>query len=91
MSVDALSCPRCSSRERSVPLVVLALLSDPEVVGRILRHLGLPALAPTQAAARPSGRVLGFDLAEDGGGSEGSGHDGDGEPGTSALRVRPPP
>ena len=38
LSVDALSCPRCSSREKSVPMVVLAFLSDPDVVSKILRH-----------------------------------------------------
>jgi hypothetical protein len=44
--VDALSCPRCAS-----PMVVLALLSDPPVVQKILRHLGLPAEAPPLAPA----------------------------------------
>ena len=27
-------------------MVVLAFLSDPDVVGKILRHLGLPTTAP---------------------------------------------
>jgi hypothetical protein len=46
-SVDSLRCPRCS-----VPLVVLALISDPPVVARILTHLGLPAEPPAIAPAR---------------------------------------
>ena len=35
-SVDALRCPKCAT-----PMVVLAFLSDPPVVRRILHHLGL--------------------------------------------------
>lgn len=45
--VDALTCPRCN-----LAMVVLAFLSDPAVVGRILRHLGLPDVAPAVAPAR---------------------------------------
>jgi hypothetical protein len=44
--IDALSCPRCAS-----PMVVLALLSDPPVVKKILRHLALPAEPPPLAPA----------------------------------------
>jgi len=72
-------------------MVVLAFLSDPEVVGRILRHLGLPALAPAPAAARPSGRALGFGLAEEGAGSGGGEDDGGGDCRTSGIPIRPPP
>ena len=71
LSVDALCCPRCSNHERTVPMTVLALLTDPEVVGRILRHLGLPTMAPALASARLSGRVLGFALADDSGSGDG--------------------
>ncbi len=46
-------------------MIVLAFLSDPEVVGKILHHLGLPATAPALAAARSSGRSLGFALPEE--------------------------
>ena len=46
--VDALSCVKCST-----PMVVLAFLSDPSVVAKILRHLGLPDTAPPLAAAHP--------------------------------------
>jgi len=38
LDVDALACPRCST-----PMLVLAFVTDPVVVRRILRHLGLPA------------------------------------------------
>ncbi len=48
--VDALTCPRCS-----VPLVVLAFLSDPLVTAKILRHLDLPATALPLAPAEPAG------------------------------------
>jgi hypothetical protein len=41
------------------------LLSDPEVVGTILRHLRLPATVPALAPTRSSGRVLRFALPED--------------------------
>ena len=54
LPVEALSCPRCSNRERTMPMGVNAFLTDPEGVRRILRDLGLPALAPVLAAARPS-------------------------------------
>jgi hypothetical protein len=46
-------------------MIVLALLSDHEVVGKILRHLGLPATAPALAPARSSTRARGFLLPED--------------------------
>jgi hypothetical protein len=39
LHVDALACPRCSTRGRAVPMTVLAFLSDPDVVEKILRHL----------------------------------------------------
>jgi len=47
--LDVLSCPRCSTA-----MVVLAFLSDPPVVKRILRHLGLPDEALPLA---PAGHV----------------------------------
>jgi hypothetical protein len=53
LHVDALSCPRCSRPGRSVALVVLAFLTDPKVVGKILRHLGLPTCAPALVPASP--------------------------------------
>jgi len=38
LDVDVLACPRCNT-----PMLVLAFLTDPAVVRRILEHLGLPA------------------------------------------------
>jgi hypothetical protein len=52
-------------------MIVLALLSDPEVVGEILHHLGLPTTAPALTPARSVpvngtlSRGLGFALPED--------------------------
>ena len=54
--------PRCSRPGRSVPMVVLASLTDPEVVSRILRHLGLPIVAPMLAPARRSGEAEGVEM-----------------------------
>jgi hypothetical protein len=69
LSVDALSCPRCSTREMRVPMAVLAFLTDPEVVGKILRHLGLPTAAPLVARARSSRDAKGFALFSEGRGA----------------------
>jgi hypothetical protein len=44
--LDVLTCPRCATA-----MVVLALISDPPVVGKILRHLGLPDEVPPVAPA----------------------------------------
>jgi len=53
--LDALACPRCAA-----PMVVLALISDPQVVRKILLHLGLPADLPplSPAAHRDVGQPL---------------------------------
>ncbi len=97
MHVDALACPQCSpcplrgTAAQTVPMVVLAFLSDPEVVGKILRHLGLPTTAPVLAPARSSTRALGFGLpGEDAvsGREEGDDAGGAGAPGPP---IRPPP
>jgi hypothetical protein len=45
--VDALRCARCSA-----PLVVLAFITDPAALVRILEHLGLPTTLPPIAPAR---------------------------------------
>ena len=47
LDVDALTCPHCH-----VPMVVLAFISDPPIVKRILDHLGLPSNAPPLSPAR---------------------------------------
>jgi hypothetical protein len=44
--LDALICPRCDTS-----MIVLALLSEPNVVRRILLHLDLPADVPTTTPA----------------------------------------
>jgi hypothetical protein len=47
--IDALICPRCEAS-----MLVLALISEPEVVRKILLHLGLPADVPPPAPAVPT-------------------------------------
>ena len=44
-------------------MVVLAFLTDPDVVQKILTHLGLPTTAPALAATRTSQPEMGFTLA----------------------------
>jgi hypothetical protein len=46
--IDALECPKCACQ-----LVVLAFISDPPVVERILSHLKLPTSPPPLAPPRP--------------------------------------
>jgi hypothetical protein len=55
---DVLLCPRCGGRLR-----LIALIEEAAVIGRILRHVGVPteipaprpARAPPRAAATPNG------------------------------------
>jgi hypothetical protein len=56
--VEALNCPRCSAPQQPVPLTVLAFITDPPVIERILEHLKLPTSAPAVAKARPSEPVV---------------------------------
>jgi hypothetical protein len=59
--VDALRCPRCSSA-----MVVLALISHPRVLRKILLHLGLPVDGPPVApAAHRRDEGLLFDECDD--------------------------
>ena len=44
---DVLACPRCTGR-----MVLVALIREPAVVARILRHLGLPDQVPLPSAGR---------------------------------------
>jgi len=44
---DVLACPRCAGR-----MTLVALIRDPVLVGRILRHLGLPDAVPAPRAGR---------------------------------------
>jgi hypothetical protein len=76
--VDALSCPRCST-----PMVVLAFLTDPTVVHKILDHLHLPSDPPAVAPARTMNEVS--DFAED------HGPEGDRPPLVQTHRFRPCP
>jgi hypothetical protein len=48
VGIDALACPRCGSRMR-----VIAAITDPAVIRRILGHLGLPTVPPS--LSRPRG------------------------------------
>ena len=91
LPLDGLACPRCSSPTQTVPMVVLAFLSHPDVVEKILRHLGLPVHAPALAPARSSGRALGFALPAEDAISGGGDNDGWGDSGASEPPVRPPP
>ena len=45
--IDALTCPYCGSKRK-----LIALLTDGQVVRKILEHLGLPTTAPSLAPAR---------------------------------------
>jgi len=47
--IDALRCPRCATA-----MVVLALISDPKVVGKILGHLRLPTEPPPLSRVDPA-------------------------------------
>ena len=59
---DALTCPKCQGRMK-----ILAAVTKPEAIRKILDHLEIPSEAPSRTAARPppqaelSGRA---DLAE---------------------------
>jgi hypothetical protein len=55
--IDVLVCPHCGG-----PRKVLDLLVDPDLLDRILRHLGLPTEAPLVAPARaPPEQALPFE------------------------------
>ncbi|MBU1948896.1 MAG: hypothetical protein KJ927_09310, partial [Candidatus Eisenbacteria bacterium] len=89
LHVDALACPRCSTPAQTVPMVVLAFLTDPVVVGKILRHLGLNDVPPALSPARPSDPPMGFLLEAD---TEGMDADaGDVESADPDPWARPPP
>jgi hypothetical protein len=48
LDIDALKCPRCQTA-----MVLLALISDPPIVAKILSHLKLPTSPPPLAPPRP--------------------------------------
>ena len=45
---DALTCPKCHGRMK-----ILAAITKPDAICRILDHLGIPSEAPRRTAARP--------------------------------------
>ena len=45
--IDVLACPQCGGR-----LALIAIIEDPAVIERILRHLRLPATIPEPCPAR---------------------------------------
>ncbi|HEY5284670.1 MAG TPA: transposase [Polyangia bacterium] len=45
---DALTCPKCQGRMK-----ILAAITKPEAIRKILEHLGIPSEAPPRTAARP--------------------------------------
>jgi hypothetical protein len=45
---DALTCPKCNGRMK-----ILAAITNPEAIRKILDQLGLPSEAPRRTAARP--------------------------------------
>ena len=47
LGLDVLACPRCGGR-----LTLIALIEDPAVIARFLRHLGLPTDIPEAQPAR---------------------------------------
>jgi hypothetical protein len=45
---DALKCPKCQGRMK-----ILAAITKPEAIRKILDHLGIPSEAPRRTSARP--------------------------------------
>jgi hypothetical protein len=45
---DALTCPKCQGRRK-----ILAAITEPDAVRKILDHLGIPSQAPRRTVARP--------------------------------------
>jgi hypothetical protein len=45
---DALTCPKCQGRMK-----ILAAITKPEAIHKILEHLGIPSEAPARTTARP--------------------------------------
>ena len=60
LQVDALECPKCAT-----PMLVLAFLSDPKVVTKILGHLNLNTTPPPIAPAREPYEEFYVDGAQD--------------------------
>ena len=62
--IDTLACPRCPGRLR-----LIALIEEPSVIERILRHLRLPTEVPTPRPGRAPPLFLARSFDEDTGGS----------------------
>jgi hypothetical protein len=61
IGADPLKCPRCSAT-----MVVIAFLTDPQVLRKILNHLGLPTHPPPLSPARlPQQHLLDLDSVDD--------------------------
>jgi len=59
---DALTCPKCHGRMK-----ILAAITKPEAIRKLLNHLGIASEAPRRAAARPPPQAelpIGPDLTE---------------------------
>jgi len=56
---DVLHCPQCAE-----PMHVVAAISEPNVIAKILQHLGLPSAVPDCAPARAPPEMLDFDRLE---------------------------
>jgi len=72
-------------------MVVLAFLTDPDIVERMLRHLGLPFSAPALAPARSPRPALGFALPDEDSISGDGEDDGGRESAVPKPLSRPPP
>ena len=62
LRVDALTCPKCATS-----MTIIAFLTDPPVLSRILDHLGLPSSPPPLAPARSPLDEVGLFADEDSG------------------------
>ena len=47
LDIDVLTCPKCAAS-----MVIIAFITDPSALTRILDHLKLPSTPPTLATAR---------------------------------------
>ena len=71
-------------------MIVLAFLTDPEVVRKILTHLKLPTLPPPVARPRVTGSALALPLSA-GEGMASDGEEDDAAPVLEERNERPPP
>jgi uncharacterized protein YbaR (Trm112 family) len=55
-AIDVLACPECGGRLR-----LIATITDPAVIHKILHHLDLPTEAPTPTPAQVTGWLPGVE------------------------------